>query len=169
MSWSAILGIWAATAGWREKFGKKLKAGAKKTGNFLMTNWKMMILLAAFIILIVFAYQKGQEDGSSSCDEAWIKQYNDTVAEFNDRLKRLQSDSTTVGKVVDKASNDAANDISKIDQDLQKEADRQAAAKDKNAINVGCPATDLNDELPAEFWESWNKINEAGAKNNPYK
>lgn len=152
---------------------ERVVIAGKATGGFFIRNWKPILAISLAAILILLAYRKGQQDGSASADTAWITKYNETVKEFNDRIRSLQGSSSEVAETVEKGNKGLTSDLDKEEQRIKNLADRQAdqkAGRDPNAVGTQCPnVIDLNGELPPEFWEAWNRMNNAGANNNPYK
>lgn len=160
---------------------KALKEGfntvAKKSGAALAwaaENWIPLLFIAILVASSAFWYKRGVSSGTASCDKVWMKKYNGVVADFNKRLEQAKKSSSAVANNVDGANakvNEGLDDLQETLVDVAKHQDKEA----KVSVAAGGSLSyctqrkvNLNDPLPQEFFDTWNKMNEVGATYDPY-
>lgn len=162
---------------------KALKKGFKtvtKKSKAALTwaaeNWIPLLLVAVLVASSAFWYKRGVYSGSASCDETWMKKYNDVVADFNKRLEEAKKNSSAVADNVDGANakvNEGLDDLQGALVNTAKRQDKDAKASAGVSVNGTLPTcvqrkVNLNDPLPQEFFDTWSKMNEVGATHDPY-
>ncbi len=147
-----------ASAEWK-RVKKRLKAG----GGFFVTYWKEFFIAGVLIAVMAYTHQYVFKLGMTKSDDAWIVKYNSAVEDFNRRIDAMKASSSEVADGTDKTIEKTVN---ALDREEQRVTDK-AAQQERDRIKSGtlCPnVIDLNGEMPPEFFESWNRMNAAGAQ-----
>jgi len=142
---------------------KRVKKRAKATGGFFATYWKEFVIAGVLIATLAFSHQFVFKRGIAKSDAAWVAKYNAAVDDFNKRIDAMKQSSSEVADGTDKKIEKTTN---ALDREEQRVADK-AAQQERDRIKSGtiCPNTiDLNGKMPPEFFESWNRMNAAGAQ-----
>lgn len=132
---------------------QSLKSFIGMSLEFILTHWKILLLAA----VLIYTHVKFYNAGFDSADSHWIKQNNRQVKVLNDKIKRIENDSSAEAKALRAKATELEARLATLTASFP-----TIVAHDASGQVLKCEGKEVVPYLGPDFTESWNRLNKAG-------